>query len=133
LNASGNPAETIKRLTPFASTAQENVLTPLAEAYLANNQAAQAWQTVSRCQLTEQTSLEFLDLRQRVAEQSGQAAEAYRSAAERSLRSGEYRQAQAVLEQATRLPGTPAATAARLQVMAQEIARLENATKQHNH
>ena len=133
LNASGNPTETIKRLTPFASTAQENVLTPLAEAYLANNQAAQAWQTVSHCQLTEQTSLEFLDLRQRVAEQNGQAAEAYRSAAERSLRSGEYRQAQAVLEQATRLPGTPAATAARLQVMAQEIARLENATKQRNH
>ena len=128
-NLSGQPADALKVLAPYTNNAQEDVLTPLAEAYLANDQAIQAWQVMSRYNLTEQTSLDFLDLRQRVAEQAGQAVEAYRSAAERSIRMGEYRQARAVLEQATRLPNTPAATAARLQAMAQEVARLENTTK----
>ena len=84
---------------------------------------------MNRLPLTEQTSLEFLELRQRAAEQAGQTAEAYRSAAERSVRMGEYRQARAILEQATRVPGIPAATAARLQALAQDIARFEKDAK----
>ncbi len=127
--AAGQAESALRLLTPYAANAQENVLAPLAEAYIAAGQAAQAWQTVNRLPLTEQTSLEFLELRQRTAEQAGQTAEAYRSAAERSVRMGEYRQARAILEQATRVPGIPAATAARLQALAQDIARFEKDAK----
>ncbi len=131
-NHVGQYEQTEKLLTPLANSRpnQEAIVAPLAEALLNLEQAARAWQWVSRVSLTEQSTLDFLDLRQRVAEQAGQVAEAYRSAAERNLRMGEYKQARAILEQATRLPGTPAHTAARFQAMAQEIARLETRNKQ---
>lgn len=132
LNATRRYAETEALLTPLASSypGQEDILSLLAEALLANQKAPQAWQLLSRTQLTEQTSLEFLEIRQRVAEQAGQAAEAYRSAAERSIRMGEYKHARAILEQASRLPGNPAHTSARLQAMAREIEQMETKEKQ---
>jgi predicted Zn-dependent protease len=132
LNDTHRYAETEKLLTPLANTypGQDGILTLLAEALLANKQADQAWQLLSRTQLHEQTSLEFLEIRQRAAEQAGQTIEAYRTAAERSLRMGEYKQASAILEQASRLPGTPAPTQARFQAMAQDIKRTEKRTEQ---
>ncbi len=132
LNATRRYAETEALLTPLASAypGQEDILSLLAEALLANQKAPQAWQLLSRAPLTEQTSLEFLEIRQRVAEQAGQAAEAYRSAAERSIRMGEYQHARAILEQASRLPGNPAHTSARLQAMAREIEQMETKEKQ---
>lgn len=131
-NATQRYADTIALLTPLAKAhpAQEDVLALLAEALLANQQAPQAWQLLNRSPLIEQTSLEFLEIRQRAAEQAGQAAEAYRSAAERSLRMGEYQHARAVLEQASRLPGNTAQTSARLQAMAQDIQHMETQEKQ---
>lgn len=121
-------ADTEKLLTPLARAypGQESILTPLAEALLASKKAGEAWQLVSRSQLSEQTSLEFLEVRQRVAEQAGQPAEAYRSAAERSLRMGDYKRARAILDQAARLPKTQPHTAARLQAMSREIGRFES-------
>lgn len=107
----------------------EGVLAPLAEAMLASGKSAQAWQLLSQHRLQELSSLEFLEVRQRVAEAAGQGAEAYASAAERSLRMGEYKHARASLEQASRLPGTPAHTAARLQAMAGDISRMERQAK----
>lgn len=132
LNALGEYEQTEKILQPlvYSHPKQEGILLPLAEALLANNQAAKAWQLLNRVTITEQTTLDFLDVRQRVAEQVGQTAEVYRSSAERSLRMGEYRQARAILEQATRLPGIPAQTVARFQAMSQEIARIEARNKQ---
>jgi predicted Zn-dependent protease len=132
LNDTHRYAETEKLLTPLTNTypGQDGILVLLAEALLANKQAEQAWQLLSRDPLHEQTSLEFLETRQRAAEQAGQTAEAYRTAAERSLRMGEYKHASAILEQASRLPGTPAPTQARLQAMAQDIKRTEKRTKQ---
>lgn len=126
-NATQRYADTEALLTPLAKAHpnQEDILTLLAEALLATQQAPQAWQLLNRAPLTEQTSLEFLEIRQRVAEQAGQAAEAYRSAAERSLRMGEYKHARAVLEQASRLPGNSAQTSARLQAMARDIEHME--------
>lgn len=132
LNATRRHADTEKLLTPLANAypGQEDILVPLAEALLATGQATQAWQLLSRAHLTEQTSLEFLEMRQRVAEQAGQPAEAYRSAAERSIRMGEYKHARAILEQASRLPGLPAHTSARLQALTQDINRMESREKQ---
>jgi predicted Zn-dependent protease len=130
-NRAGHYTETEKLLMPqvHGGATPESILTPLAEALLANGKAAQAWQIISQHPLTEQTSLEFLEVRQRVAQLAGQDAEAYASAAERSLRMGEYAHARSSLEQASRLPGIPAATAARLAAMAQEAKRLESQSK----
>lgn len=129
-NQSHRYADTEKLLTPLANGSQrEAVLPVLAEALLANGKAAQAWSLLDRVQLVEQTSLEFLEIRQRVAEQAGQSAEAYRSAAERSTRMGEYKHARALLEQATRIPGVPAQTAARMHAMMLDIDRAENRSK----
>lgn len=132
LNVSRRYQETEKLLTPLANAypGQEDILTLLGVALLAEQKAPQAWQLFSQARLSEQTSLEFLDMRQRVAEQAGQTAEAYRSAAERSIRMGEYKHARALLEQASRLPGIPAQTAARMQAMSQDINRMESREKQ---
>ena len=107
----------------------ESVLTLLGETLLANDKAAQAWQLLGAVRLQELSSLEFIEMRQRVAEQAGFAAEAYSNAAERSLRMGEYKSARAVLEQASLLPNLPATTAARLNAMAQDIKRTETQAK----
>lgn len=132
LNGLGEYQATEKLLQPLVNRypQREGILLPLVEALLADNQAAKAWQLLNRVTITEQTTLDFLDMRQRVAEQIGQPIEAYRSAAERNLRIGEYRQARAILEQATRLPGIPAQTVARFQAMSQEITKLEARNKQ---
>lgn len=132
LNATRRYAATEALLTPLAAVypGQEDILSALTEALLANQKAPQAWQLLSRTPLTEQTSLEFLDIRQRVAEQAGQAAEAYRSAAERSIRMGEYQHARAILEQAARLPNNAPHTSARLQAMARDIQQMEAKEKQ---
>ncbi len=130
-NLAGRYADTEKLLMPLVhgGATPESVLTPLAEAMLANGKAPQAWQIISQHPLTEQSSLDFLDVRQRVAQEAGQTAEAYATAAERSLRMGEYAHARSSLEQASRLPGIPATTAARLAAMAQEVKRLESQSK----
>ena len=132
LNDSGLYSDTIALLQPLANAQTQNTAAAalLAEALVADNKAAQAWQVLSRVRLTETTSLEFLETRQRVAEQAGYTADAYVSAAERSLRMGEYRHAQAALDHASRLPGTPAATMARLQALASDIRRMETQAKQ---
>lgn len=122
--------ETIASLTPLAQAQQESVLALLAEALLAEGQAKQAWQLFARVPLSEQTSLTFLEMRQRVAAQAEQPVEAYRSAAERSLRMGEYQHAKANLQQASRLPELPATTLASLQAQIRDIERTENQQKQ---
>lgn len=127
LNLLGRYNETERLLQPLANAypGQESILLPLASALLANNKAQQAWQLLKKKQLSEQSSLEFLELRQRVAEQAKQSAEAYLSAAERSIRMGAYKRAKAIVEQASRLPTTAAHTSARLQAISREISQME--------
>lgn len=131
LNGLHRYPESIKLLQPLANQHpdQAGLTAPLAEALLATDQAPQAWQLLNRNRLEEQTSIELLEIRQRVAQQAGLPAEAYQAAAERDLRMGEYKHARAVLEQASRLPSTSAQTAARLHALALEISRLETQNK----
>ncbi len=131
LNKTRQYEETERLLLPLAQAnpGREDILTVLGEAMLENGKTAQAWGFFNSVRLTEQTSLEFLELRQKVADTAGQTAEAYRSAAERSIRMGEYNHARAILEQATRLPGAPAQTAARMFAMIQELNKIETKTK----
>lgn len=131
LNATRRYPETIRLLTPLAAAypGQDSILAPLAEALLADQQVDKAWQLLEHLPLQEQTSLESLEIRQRAAEAAGQTVEAYHSAAERSVRMGEYAHAKAALEQASRLPGTSATTVARLNALAQAIAQMEARAK----
>ena len=72
----------------------ENALIiPLADAYLGLGQAQQAWRLINRVVLSEQSSLTFFEVRQRVARQLGLMGSAYRSVAERNIRIGEYKHA----------------------------------------
>jgi len=111
LNKQRKFQQTIQVLTPLLKIypANEFLSVLLAEAYAGLNQPQQlqqAWNTIKKVVLSEQTSLEFFELRQRIAHRSGHKAEAYRSAAERNLRMGEYKYAAVQLRQAIKLPGT---------------------------
>ena len=83
---------------------EESVIMPMAEAYIGLKQYEKAWQLVSRVHLVEQTSLDFLALRQEVARLSGRLGEAYLSVAERNIRIGEYKHALTQLSLASRTP-----------------------------
>lgn len=83
---------------------EESVIMPMAEAYIGLKQYEKAWQLVSRVRLVEQTSLDFLALRQEVARLSGRLGEAYLSVAERNIRIGEYKHALTQLSLASRTP-----------------------------
>jgi len=109
LNKQRKFQQSIQLLTPLLKVypANEFLSMPLAEAYAGLNQPQplqQAWNVLKRVVISEQTSLEFFELRQRIANRSGHRAEAYRSAAERNLRMGEYKYAAVQLRQAIKLP-----------------------------
>jgi predicted Zn-dependent protease len=88
--------------------AEESLIVPMAEALIGVKQYERAWQIMSRVRLVEQTSLDFLALRQEVARLSGRLAQAYLSVAERNIRIGEYRHALTQLKLALRVPNITA-------------------------
>ncbi len=123
LNGMKKYDQTISVLKPLVNNFpdQEALIIPLADAYLATGRAAQAWQLMRRTYVSEQTSLEFLDMRKEVAQMSGNIAEALVSAAERYIHLGEYKQAQAMLLQATRNSGMGAVNGAKLQGLLSQV------------
>lgn len=130
-NKQRNFQQSILLITPLLNVypANESLSMLLAEAYAGLNQPQQlqqAWQVLKRVEISEQTSLEFFELRQRIAHRSGHRAEAYRSAAERNLRMGEYKYAAVQLRQAIKLPDT---NAAQLHQFQQLLSDVENSLK----
>lgn len=126
LNKQRKFQQSIQLLAPLLKIypANEFLSMPLAEAYASLNQPQslqQAWNVLKRVVISEQTSLEFFELRQRIAHRSGHRAEAYRSAAERNLRMGEYKYAAVQLRKAIKLPGTNAAQIHQFQTLLTEI------------
>ena len=102
LNKQKQYAKTVQLLRPLLESYPNNIALsiPLARATLALGQAEQAWRIVRNVPLSEQTSLEFFEVRQQIAHASRHDAEAYRSAAERNIRIGEYKYAAIQLRQA---------------------------------
>ncbi len=102
LNKQRQFKKTQQLLTPLLRTYPGNVTLSmlLAQATLALGQAEQAWNIIRTIPIAEQTSLEFLEVRQRIAHSAGRDAEAYRTAAERNIRMGEYKYAAIQLRKA---------------------------------
>jgi len=94
---------------------QEALLMPLLQAYLSIGETKMAWQLVRKVYLSEQSSLQFLEMRQEVANAAGHIGEALLTVAERYIRVAEYKQAQTVLMQATRHTGMDISNEAKLQ------------------
>lgn len=89
--------------------AEESLIMPMAEALIGLKQYEKAWQLIAKVRLAEQTSLDFLALRQEVARLAGRLGQAYLSVAERNIRIGEYRHALTQLQLALRVGNiTPA-------------------------
>jgi predicted Zn-dependent protease len=104
----------------------ENALIiPLANAYMGLGQAQQAWQLINHVILSEQSSLIFFEVRQRVAKQLGLIGSAYRSVAERNMRIGEYKHATTQALQAMKSTDISAAELQSLQYLLHQVKTAE--------
>ena len=98
--------QVIQLLQPLLARypAEGSLIMPMSEALIGLKQYERAWQLMSRVRLVEQTSLDFLALRQEVARLSGRLGQAYLSVAERNIRIAEYKHALTQLSLASRTP-----------------------------
>jgi len=100
---------------------QEALLMPLLKAYLAKGESKTAWQLMRKFYLSEQSSLEFLEMRQEVVNAAGKIGEALLLAAERYIRVAEYKHAQTLLLQATRNGNRGVSNEAKLQRLLNQV------------
>ncbi len=123
LNGLGKYDQTITLLKPLIANYpdQEALLVPLLQAYLAKGKTKIAWQLVQKSYISEQSSLELLEVRQAVANAVGQISDALLMAAERYIRLAEYKQAQTLLLQATRNSTVGIANEAKLQNLLTQV------------
>lgn len=124
--------QSIALLKPLVRTYpdQEALIIPLADAYLAKREYAKAWQLMRNTYVSEQTSLDFLDMRKETAHAAGNITEALVSTAERYIHLGDYKHAQAMLLQATRHSAVGAANTARLHGLLNQVNRELKAEKE---
>ncbi len=130
LNKQRRYSKTIQLLKPLLASYPNNVSLsiPLARATLALGQLEQAWRIIRNIPLSEQTSLEFFEVRQQIAHASRHNAEAYRSVAERNIRIGEYKYAAVQLRQAMKQRDINAAQLVQFQKI---LANVESQMKAH--
>jgi predicted Zn-dependent protease len=69
---------------------ENSIILPLANAYLGLGKVQQAWRLIQNVGLSEQSSLMYFEVRQRVARQLGLMGSAYHAVAQRNFRIGEY-------------------------------------------
>ncbi len=82
----------------------EAVTIPLAEAYIALNQAHKAWQVLERIKVSEQTSIALFEIKQRAALLTKNSSQAYYASAQRNIRLSKYKVAKVQLKKAINLP-----------------------------
>jgi predicted Zn-dependent protease len=70
---------------------ENSLILPLATAYLDQGQAQRAWKLINHIVVSEQSSLTYFEVQQRIAQQIGRTGSAYHAVAERNLRIGEYK------------------------------------------
>lgn len=123
LNETGQAQQTIQLLNPILKNypGEEALIMPLAEAYLRTANPAKAWQIMQASHISEQTSLNFLEKRQKVAQLAGKTGIALQTTAERYLRTGQYKHAKGVLNQALKSRDINTAEMARIQWMLKEV------------
>lgn len=110
--------QTISLLQPHTQTyiGEPAILVPLCHALISSGRADEAWRYISKIVPTEQTSLEFFEIKQEVARRSGHIGDAFIAAAQRNIRIGEVKRAKLQLQQAIKLPA----------VSAHEVAKIQN-------
>lgn len=123
--------QTIALLKPLVANYpdQEALIIPLADAYLAKGEANKAWQLMRKTYVSEQTSLDFLDMRKEAAHAAGNIVEALVSAAERYIFVANYKQAQKLLLQATQNSRLGATNEAKLQGLLNQVNQELKASK----
>lgn len=106
LNGSRQFEQTIALLKPHTRTyiGEPALLVPLSRALMGLGRMDEAWRYLSKYVPTEQTSLEFFEVKQEVARMSGHIGDAYIAVAERNIRIGQLERAKRQLEQAAKLP-----------------------------
>ena len=104
LNKQNRFTESIRLLEPLLKTYPEDLpLTiPLAQAYLATGKAESAWKILNEIIPSEQTSLEYFEIKQKAAHLSRRTSQAYYSVASKNIRIGAYKTAETQLRQAIR-------------------------------
>ncbi len=93
----------------------------LAQAYMSLGQTHNAWNVLNEVSISEQTSLEFFEVKQNVARATRHDAEVYRTAAERNIRIGNYKSARSLLRQGIKLPSANASVILQMQTLLQQI------------
>lgn len=127
LNQLKRYSETVQRLRPLHGRYphHEALNMLLAEALAEQKQVAQAIQLLLRLRQQETTSTEFFEHAQRIAQQHNFPAEARLFNAERSLRLGQYKHAQATLKQLERLPNTSPTTAVAIRQRQRDLIQMQ--------
>lgn len=95
----------------------------LAKTYISIGEKSHAWIVLNEVNETELTSLEFFEMKQQVARMLGKNAEAYRSAAERNVRMGNYKSAGSLLRQAIKSRGANTNQLSKIQARLVEITK----------
>ena len=86
------------------SPRDESLLISMSNSLIGLKRYVDAWKLLEKVNLNEQTSLEFLGIRQEVARLAGRTGQAYLSIAERNIRIGLYNHALIQLKQALKVP-----------------------------
>jgi predicted Zn-dependent protease len=123
LNKQRRYKETLSVLVPLLDIylGNEALSVLVARAYLSNGQHNKAWTTLNDVSVSEQTSLEFFEAKQEVARLIGYRSRAYRAAAEKNIRMGNYRSAASLLRQAIKLPDSNASEILQMQRLLEQI------------
>lgn len=107
----------------------EAISATLAQAYVSLGQVEKAWRVMRDVNESEQTSLEFFEVKQEIARLMGNNSLAYRAVAERSMRTGRYKSAELQLQQAIRLPGSNITELQEMQQMLNSINTIKRAKR----
>ncbi len=116
---------TISILAPLSRVypGNEAIAIPMSQAYISQGQIGKAWQIINEVHTSEQTSLEFFEVKQELSRLRGNTSHAYRAVAERNIRTGHYKSARIQLTKAIKLPGS---NVNELQEMRQMLNQIKN-------
>ncbi len=108
LNKQRRYKETIALIRPLLNIylGNEAMSVLLSQAYISVGQRENAWRTLKAINVSEQTSLELFEAKQQIARITRHDGEAYRAAAERNIRMGNYKAAISLLRQAIKSPSS---------------------------
>lgn len=104
----------------------EAISIPLSQAFISLGQIDQAWQVINEVHTSEQTSLEFFEVKQELSRLRGNISHAYRAVAERSIRTRHYKSARIQLIKAMKSPGSNLNEIEEMRQMLNQIKSKEN-------